>query len=1254
MDFRILGPLEVISEGQVVELGGAKQRALLAALLLNANAVVSVDRLIDALWEDEPPEGAHKALQVHVYGLRKLVGKHRIQTKSPGYLLRVEEGELDVERFLRLRDEGRLDEALSLWRGPPLSEFAYQRFAQSEAARLEDHRLVCLEERVDQDLRAGRHAELTGELEALVAENPLRERLRGQLMLALYRAGRQADALDAYQDARRVLVEELGIDPGRELRDVHQQILNQDAGLDLAPDASDMPAVDAGSASAAPSAVSRESRKLVTVVCVNVATSAQEGGRLDPEASRRVVGRGFAEARGAIEHHGGTVESVSSGTMTAIFGIPAVHEDDALRAVRAAAGVVSASSELAAEMHSRRVSVEARVGVSTGEVVAGGPLQPTGAPLTDAFGLAHRAADGRILIDEPTVRIVRNAVVVQACAHGFELVEIAAHGGATTVRSPMVGRARERARLRDVYGQAVGDASCQLFTVLGPAGVGKSRLVQEFLDEIESEALVARGRCLSYGEGITYWPLLEAVKELVGLGDDASAEEVKNSVVYALGDTAGAEALAQQVLETIGLAEAQTGVEERFTAVRALFEALARDRPLVLVFDDIHWGEPTFLDLIEHFADWTRDVPVVLACLARPELVELRQGWGGGKLNATSILLEPLSAAESVELIGNLADSDLDEATKQRIVAAAEGNPLFVEEMLALALEEGLPVDQIQIPPTIQALLAARLDQLEPLERAVIDRACVQGKVFYEEAIFALSPSELAPSVGDWLRSLVRKELIRLERTSFGGRTYRFRHILIRDSAYESIPKETRSELHERFARWLDRSASEGAAGYEEIVGYHLEQAYRYRVELGPIDEEATALGRDAAERLAAAGRRAFVRSDAPAGVNLCSRAAALLPLDDPMRVELIPNVRVVQGLGADMSWAEALLTEVVEAAATSGDRRLAAHGLVQRGFLRLFTAADVSPGELIETAQRAAADFTALNDQLGLARSWRLIAQSHYLARRAGPSEEAAAQALVHSRLANDPFEEREIVQWLSVVLFLGPKPAEEAASVCRELLAEVPGQHALEVHILGALSYLVAIQGRTAEAEELAESADRVMQNLGEGWLFPAFAGFEALWHHDPDRAERKLRLGYDALKRVGERAHFCTLASLLARIAYSRRDFAQALALTIEAEESAAANDVHCQILWRSTRGKTLARQGMVEEGERLAREGVAFGATSDFVSSHGDALLDLAEVLQLRGRIDDAAAAARDATILFEQKHNTLGAMRVRNFLAEMNN
>src|SRR6476660_5155953 len=234
MEFRILGPLEVTADGRALDLGGHKQRTLLALLLLQANRVVSSDRLIEALWEEDPPGTAAKALQVHVSQLRKLVGRERLETKAPGYLLRVEPDELDLARFERLQKEGRLDDALALWRGTPLADFAYQRFAEAEITRLEELRLACLEERIEQDLARGRHAELAGELEALAHEHPLRERLRGQLMLALYRSGRQAEALDAYRDGRAALVEELGIEPRRELRDLQQAILEQDPELDLA------------------------------------------------------------------------------------------------------------------------------------------------------------------------------------------------------------------------------------------------------------------------------------------------------------------------------------------------------------------------------------------------------------------------------------------------------------------------------------------------------------------------------------------------------------------------------------------------------------------------------------------------------------------------------------------------------------------------------------------------------------------------------------------------------------------------------------------------------------------------------------------------------------------------------------------------------------------------------------------------------------------------------------------------------------
>ena len=1275
MRYGILGPLELSDDGRAIEIAGSKQRALLATLLLSANRVVSSDRLIDALWEEHAPETAAKALQVHVSQLRKLVGKHRLETRAPGYLLRVEPDALDLERFQRLHEAGELDEALSLWRGPPLAEFAYQGFAQAEIARLQELRLGCLEERIEQNLAQGQHGELVGELEGLVKEHPLREQLRCQLMLALYRAGRQAEALDSYQQARAALVEELGIEPGRSLRELHQAILNQDPALDLAVgergDHMEQSAV--ALAAPAPEPVARDVRKTITAVFVEIAMTSAPVEGLDPEALRRVTGRAFGDVEVAVERHGGTIETVTGEALTAVFGLPMVHEDDALRAVRAAAEVRDALSILAAELAvERALELDFRIGISTGEVVTGvdaGPqLRTTGEPLKLSSRLGLAAKPSEILFDDGARRLLRDAVIAEPANGAWRLLRVADAfpGLARRLVSPMVGRDRERRRLHDAFEQAVGDRSCQLFTVLGLAGVGKSRLVQEFLDGIAGQALVARGRCLPYGEGITYWPLLEAVKEAVGLEDTDSPDEARAKLLKALGDEQGAEHIARRVAEMIGLAEVAAGAEEGFVAVRALFEALARVQPVVIVFDDIHWGEATFLDLAEHLADWVRDAPVLLVCLARPELHGVRPGWGGGKLNATVALLEPLSDEECAQLIENLVGrAELPGEVGTRIAEAAEGNPLFVEEMLSMLIDDGLLVREdgrwaatrdisaVRVPPTIQALLAARLDQLDGNERAVIERAAVAGKVFQAGAVAELASAALQPAVADSLGALVRKELIRPERAALGERTYRFRHLLIRDAAYESIPKEARAHLHERYGRWLERTASERAIEYEEVIGYHLEQSYRYLVELGPVDDTARAIACEAAERLGNAGRRAFTRSDAPAGANLISRAVALLPRDDPLRVELVPNVRVVQDMGGDMGWADRVLTEAVEAAATTGDRGLAAHALVQRGLLRLFTESEVTPEELLDAAERSIAVFEELRDELGLARAWRLTGQAHYLARRAGACADASERALEHVRRADDRFEEQEIVEWLLIALLLGPAPATDASRRCERLLMETADHPLLQAQILGSMASLAAMQGRMDEANELVARSGTIMTDLGEWiWIVSFWHASVLLWQSNPTAAEHELRPGYDALKKMGEKSHFSSIAHALSNAVYMQGRYDEAGQLTRECEEAARPNDVHSQVLWRSTRAKVLARTGELEAAEQLAREAVDFAATSDFYLAHADALMDLGAVFTLAGSSEAAAGAVREATRFYELKGNLLAAERGRSQLEEL--
>jgi DNA-binding SARP family transcriptional activator/tetratricopeptide (TPR) repeat protein len=1253
MEFRILGPLEVLDDGRVLELGGQKQRALLAVLLLHANEVVSSDRLIEAVWEERPPPTAGKALQVYVSQLRKLLGNERVQTKTPGYLLRVGSDELDLERCRRLLADGRPGEALALWRGPPLDEFAYQRFAQAETARLVELRLNCVEERIEQDLAEGRHAELVGELEMLVAEHPLRERLRGQLMLTLYRSGRQAEALEVYQDGRRLYADELGLEPGETLKALQKAILAHDPALD--PPTAREPAPDLKPEHERPFSADsepREVRKTVTVLSLALEPTAGTEA-VDPEAQRRTVKQAFAEIQAAVDNHGGTIEAISGQAVTAVFGVPAIHEDDALRAVRAA---VELRGRLQAHQPSEGLigRLDVRVGLSTGKVVTGGSdasIQSTGRPLIDATRLAQTAGQGELLLDESTYRLVRHAVDVETRDQALRLLELRA--GVPLVRSrfdaPMIGRKREQRRLRDAFEQAVGDQSCQLFTILGTAGVGKSRLVREFLADVGVEAVVVRGRCLPYGEGITYFPLMEAVQELAGLDAADPPEDVLSKLAAKFEKETDADVLARRVGELIGLTEVGVTSQESFAAVQALFETVARRTSLVVVFDDIHWGESTFLDLIEHLADWIRDAPVLLVCIARPELIDVRAGWGGGKLNATSILLEPLSNNESAQLVDNLVGSaGIDRSARNRIVEAADGNPLFLEEMLALATEDGRDINELVMPPTIQALLAARLDRLDHNERSVIEHAAVEGKVFFERAVSELAPEALRPAVTAAFGSLVRKELIRPDRPGFGGPTYRFRHLLIRDAAYDAIPKVSRVGMHERFGRWLERATGERSTEYEEVVGYHLEQAYRYQAELGTVDESSGFVAREAAERLGSAGRRAFVRSDGPAGVNLISRAVSLLSPEDPLRVELVPNVRVIQGLSGDLSWADRVLTDAIEAAATTGDRSLAAHALVQRGLLRLFTEAAVTPDELLEVADRSIRVFDELRDELGLARAWRLRAQAHYLARRAAACAKASEQALEHSRRAGSRFEQQEIVEWLVIALLLGPTPASEAAERCRRLLHELSPEPRAEAEILAGLAGFKAMMGHTTDANEIMIG---VRHKPDEHiWLASLWAGFISMWRGDPLEAEHELRPAYDALKKIGEKSHFSSMAHALANAVYAQGRYSEAEQLTHECERACRANDIHSQINWRSIRAKALARRGD-PNAEQLAQEAVAFAEATDFLPAHADALANLAEVLELRGEHATAHSAAREALALHQQKGNTLAADQIAELLPE---
>ena len=544
-------------------------------------------------------------------------------------------------------------------------------------------------------------------------------------------------------------------------------------------------------------------RKVVTVLFCDLVGSTALGEQTDPEALRALLGRYFERMSGIVESHGGTVEKFIGDAVLAVFGVPLVHEDDALRACRAAVEMRDALPAL---------GIQGRIGVNTGEVVTGTAERlVTGDAVNVAARFEQAAAPGEVLIGASTHELVQGAVDAEPVeplelkgkaepVPAFRL--LAAHAAPERRHDSLfVGRERELGLLSEAWERAVAEQRCELVTVVGDPGIGKSRLAAEALASIG--ARVVRGRCLPYGAGITYWPVVEVIKQLDVLPTDPAAAAALRSL--------------------LGESDAGTSAEEIGWAFRKLLEEQA---PLVVVFDDIQWGEETFLDLIEHVALLSSGAPLLLLCMARPELLDSRPTW------PVTIRLEPLDDADAESLIG----TDVPEELRARIAAAAAGNPLFISEMLAMAQQAG---DDVEVPPSLKALLAARLDQLDPAERRVLECGSVEGEVFHRGAVQALTPEET--QVTPRLAALVRRELIRSDRPQFAGEDgFRFRHLLIRDTAYDALPKATRAELHQRFAAWLE-STARISSSCDEIVGYHLEQAARYLRELGRAGPRARA-----------------------------------------------------------------------------------------------------------------------------------------------------------------------------------------------------------------------------------------------------------------------------------------------------------------------------------------------------------------------------------------------------------------------------
>jgi DNA-binding SARP family transcriptional activator len=833
MEFRILGPTEVLDGQRHVVLPSGRGRALLALLVLHAGEPVSADRIIDELWGEDPPPTARTVVHGLVSKLRVLLEPSRakaqpgalLQRLGSGYRFAIEPEAVDAHRFKRLIDESRgapdevrsakLSAALSLWRGPALADFVYEPFAQRAISALEELRALAVEDRIEADLALGRAADLVPELEQLIQEHPFRERLRGSLMLGLYRSGRQADALQAYRDARSLLVEELGLEPGPTLRELETAILRQDPALEVP---SRDPARTGRSGS--PGSWLPRERRTVTVAVLDVAPGA------DPDADAEAVGRlgahGAGVAAEVIERHGGRVDRELGDTLIALFGFPMAHEDDALRAVRAitdAQAAVVALNDGPSALEG--VVYRSGAGIETGDIVVAGP----GAALRDAIaGPVVRAADRlrQVAPDDEAVvgpaaqRLLRGAVIMKPLrvdptgTAGWQVLEVVAGapGIPRTLDAPMFGRQGELTRLRSAFRRVVSSGIVRRLTVLGDAGIGKSRLASELVSSIGADAHAITQRCPAPGEGIAFLPVRETLIEAAGFLGWRGLHRL-------LADDHDGHHVAPEIATAIGLRAEPESVAILFPAVRRLFETLASGRPLVIVLEDLHWAEPTFLDLVEYVAREAAG-PILLLCLARPDLVERRPEW-----ESTDVVeLEPLSTADVGSLVVHRAGS-IGPDVVRRIVDISEGNPLFAEQLL-VALSDG-PVGAL--PASLGGLLTMRLDRLGPGERDLLRCASIVGLEFELDAVSGMLPPDATPFVERHLKSMEQRRFI--QRT--GPTTYRFRHALIRMAAYQSIAREDRAVLHERFAEWLGRMSRDSRPELGEVLGHHLEQAMDQR-----------------------------------------------------------------------------------------------------------------------------------------------------------------------------------------------------------------------------------------------------------------------------------------------------------------------------------------------------------------------------------------------------------------------------------------
>jgi class 3 adenylate cyclase/tetratricopeptide (TPR) repeat protein len=1032
-------------------------------------------------------------------------------------------------------------------------------------------------------------------------------------------------------------------------------------------------------------AVAHASRKLVTVLFADMVDSTVLADDLDPESFRALMDRYFAAAAEVVARHGGHVEKFIGDAVMAVFGIPRLHEDDALRAVTAAVELRDRVHELNADFlaaYGRAVAI--RIGVESGEAMAsergGGELYVTGPTVNTAARLEQVAAPGTVLIGEATYHLVQDAVVADeprimalkgkredVTARQVQEIIPGAAGLKRRLNTVLVGRGRELERLLVAFDRATA-SGCQLVTMVGDAGIGKTRLAHELVTRLGERARVLTGRCLAYGEGITFWPVVEVLHEAAGIpASDTPAQAVAK--LRAVLPGRGSDLIVGRLAGLLGDAGAQPAVQELFWAIRKLLEQLAAQRPVVVVFDDLHWAEQTFLQLIEYLADWAGPAPLLLVCLARGELLEAHPDWSAPRPNAELVPLQPLNEEETRQLVAGLVDGKVDPGAQARISSFAEGNPLFVEEMLRMLADsgelhteagqwvlEGSGAD-VPVPTSIQALMSARLERLEPEQLAVLERAAVVGQVFGWGDVAALCDDDRqAVRTAGHLQALLRKQLIKPRHDDMTDEDqFEFVHGLVRDTAYQLIPKSARVDLHERFAQWAGRTLGGGSAGFEEIVGYHLERAHRILLELGPPSPRSSELADAAFAELSVAGQRAYARGDMPAAVNLLERSVRLL---DPSRAErrtVLPQLAFALMETGSLGGMQEVVAEI-EAAADAGDDAMRARGTVLRLWMRALTD-PVGWADLVEVeAGRAMRQFSELEDERGLSMTSSLLGLVSLMRGRFAESEARWTEASVHAERVGDQRDEMEALSWVPLLVWAGPTSSEEGLRRCREVLLRADGDKKAMASALTAEAAFAAGLGRFDDARTSLTRAHELLDEVAlTVWLagpFAQFAGWVELLAGNGAAAERALRPGYETLRQIGEMPWFSTVAGLLGEAVLGAGQHEEAEALADESRDASAPDDVYSQVVWRTVAAAVQARTDRAGDAERLAREAVELVRETDFLHLHWYALLGLARVLEQLGRTGEAASAAVEAAVAARRKGSVVAERRAHEMAARL--